>query len=367
MAETLRGTSQEVEELRNEVGRVRGGGLAATKLAVMDEAGDVWYGAQCYVVAYQEQRQRAVTTWSEQAKQATIVKQWRWRAIMTRNPDEETRSRAVAKINTLYKLIKDRGAGSDYFEKAIVRNEIRACLEGTMVSAEQAPVASWLKTVERTLALHAEGKISRAQADFAWKRAKRGALKSMVHLVHTKTDREVEHAEDEIVQARLNRIDIGDPKMAKRPRSDLGNRRGRDQVKTMRARMGVRERRAGSKVWYACTSGVVTSITGRGSGLFYGGVWAEHGVEEARRWGAVMKFGDANLRNSFACNKGGASCWRQRQRRRGNRRARRRKTSRRCRGGRWCSGASQGMRRRRFASGRKRQTEEQETWWAAHG
>ena len=24
-----------------------------------------------------------------------------------------------------------------------------------------------------------------------------------------------------------------------------------------------------------------------------------------------MKFGDANLRNSFACNKGGVSCWRQ--------------------------------------------------------
>ena len=133
---------------------------------------------------------------------------------MTKTPDEETRSRAVAKISTLYKLIKDRGAGSDYCEKAIVRNEIRACLEGTMVNVEQALVASWLKTDERTLALHAYGKISRAQADFAWKRAKRGALKSMVHLVHTKTGRGAEHAEDEIVQARLNRIDRGDPKMA---------------------------------------------------------------------------------------------------------------------------------------------------------
>ena len=114
MTETLRGTSQEVEELRNEVGRVQGGSLAATKLAVMDEAGDVWYGAQCYMVAYQEHLQRAITTWAWQAKQATIVKQWRWRAIMTRKPDEETRSRVVAKINTLYKLIKARGAGSDY-------------------------------------------------------------------------------------------------------------------------------------------------------------------------------------------------------------------------------------------------------------
>ena len=97
--------------------------------------------------------------------------------------------------------------GSDYCEKAIVRNEIRACLEGTMVNAEHALIASWLKTHERTLALHADGKISRAQADFAWERAKRGALKSMVHLLHTKTGCGAEHAEEEIVRARLNRID----------------------------------------------------------------------------------------------------------------------------------------------------------------
>ena len=31
------------------------------------------------------------------------------------------------------------------------------------------------------------------------------------------------------------------------------------------------------------------------------GYWGgEHGVEEARRWGAVMIFGDANLKSSFA-------------------------------------------------------------------
>lgn len=147
-------------------------------------------------------------------KQATTVERWRWRAIMTRKPDEETRSQAMGKINTLYGLIKDRGAGAEYCEKAVVRNEIRACacLEGTTVNAEQALVASWLKTNERTLALHAGGEASRAQPDFAWKRAKRGALKSMVHLVHTKTGRGAEHAEDEIVQLRLNRIDRKDPK-----------------------------------------------------------------------------------------------------------------------------------------------------------
>ena len=214
VAETIRGTSREVEKMRNEVGRVRGGSLAATKLAVMDEAGDVWYGAQCCMVAYQEQHRRAIKTWSGQAKQATIVKQWRWRTIITRKPGEETRSRAVAKISTLYQLINDRGLGADYCEKAIVRNEIRSCLEGTMVNAEQALVASWRKTNERTLALHTDGKISRAQEDFAWERAKRGALKSMVHLVHTKTGRGAKHTEEEIVQARRNRIDRGDPKMA---------------------------------------------------------------------------------------------------------------------------------------------------------
>ena len=148
------------------------------------------------------------------AEAGKAMKQWRWRTITMKKSDAETRLRALAKINTVYQMIRDRGLGSDYCEKAIVRNEIRSCLEGTMVNAEQALIASWLKTNERTLALHADGKISRAQADFAWERAKRGALKSMVHLVHTKTGCGAKHAEEEIVRARLNRIDRGDPKMA---------------------------------------------------------------------------------------------------------------------------------------------------------
>ena len=221
MAETIRGTSLEVEELRKEVLRAHREGLAATKLAVMDEAGDVWYGAQCYMVAYQEQRQRAIVTWLGQAKPAMIVKQWRWRSITMTKPDEETRSRSLGKIETLYQTIRDRGMGADYFEKAMVRNMIRACLEGTSVSIEHALIASWLKTNERTLALHADEKISRAQADFAWERAKRGTLKSMVHLVHTKVSGGAERAEEEIVQARLNRIERGDPKMAEVSKPDI--------------------------------------------------------------------------------------------------------------------------------------------------
>ena len=39
----------------------------------MDEAGDVWYGAQCYIVAYKEQCQRAITRWAQQAKQQTSL------------------------------------------------------------------------------------------------------------------------------------------------------------------------------------------------------------------------------------------------------------------------------------------------------
>ena len=106
VAETIRGTSREVEELREEVRRVQGEGLAATKLTVMDEAGDIWYGAQCYMVAYQEQRRTAITIWSGRVRQATIVKQWRWRTITMKKTDEETRLRALAKINTVYIRIK---------------------------------------------------------------------------------------------------------------------------------------------------------------------------------------------------------------------------------------------------------------------
>ena len=82
------------------------------------------------------------------------------------------------------------------------------------MNTEHALTASWLKPNQRTLALHADRKISRAQADFASRRAKKGPPKSMVHLVHTKMSGGAEHAEEEIVQARLNRIERGDPKMA---------------------------------------------------------------------------------------------------------------------------------------------------------
>ena len=61
--------------------------------------------------------------------EAMMVKQWRWRAITMKKTDEETRSRALANVNTFYQTIRDRGMGADYCEKAMVRNEIRACLE----------------------------------------------------------------------------------------------------------------------------------------------------------------------------------------------------------------------------------------------
>ena len=70
VSEALRGTQQELEELRAEVGRSEKEGLEATRLAVMDEAGDVWYGAQCYMVAYREQCQQAVGAWVKKAKVA---------------------------------------------------------------------------------------------------------------------------------------------------------------------------------------------------------------------------------------------------------------------------------------------------------
>ena len=53
--------------------------------------------------------------------------------------------------------------------------------------------------------------------------------------------------------------------LTKGPRSDLGNRRGRDQVESMRVLMEARERRVGNRAWFAFTSGVATSTIGRGS------------------------------------------------------------------------------------------------------
>ena len=75
----------------------------------MDEVGGVWCGERCYIVAHQEQCtcQRAIAAWAWQAKQglaekepaaaaacmrmAIIIRQWRWKEIMTRKPDEATK------------------------------------------------------------------------------------------------------------------------------------------------------------------------------------------------------------------------------------------------------------------------------------
>ena len=50
-SEARRVTRQEVGELMLEMGRAQKEGLAATRPVVMDEACDVWYGAQYYMVA----------------------------------------------------------------------------------------------------------------------------------------------------------------------------------------------------------------------------------------------------------------------------------------------------------------------------
>ena len=50
------------------MGRAGKDGLEATRLAVMDAAGDVWYGAQCYTVAYKEQCQQAIGAWARKTK-----------------------------------------------------------------------------------------------------------------------------------------------------------------------------------------------------------------------------------------------------------------------------------------------------------
>ena len=75
VSDALKDTQQELEELRVEVGRTEKVGLEATKLAVMDEAGDVWYGAQCYIMAYREQCQQAVGAWARKARVARVQRQ----------------------------------------------------------------------------------------------------------------------------------------------------------------------------------------------------------------------------------------------------------------------------------------------------
>ena len=63
LSEAVLGTSAEITELFEELDATQQRGFESTAMAVADEAGDVWYGAQCYAVAYTEQAQRVLRGW----------------------------------------------------------------------------------------------------------------------------------------------------------------------------------------------------------------------------------------------------------------------------------------------------------------
>ena len=50
-------------------------GFSATTMRVADEAGDVWYGAQCYAAAYTEQVQRVFAGWTHSMRMCTATAQ----------------------------------------------------------------------------------------------------------------------------------------------------------------------------------------------------------------------------------------------------------------------------------------------------
>ena len=62
------GTASELSELFAELDYTATAGFDATAMAVADEAGDVWYGAQCYARAYTEQAARDVAGWKDNVK-----------------------------------------------------------------------------------------------------------------------------------------------------------------------------------------------------------------------------------------------------------------------------------------------------------
>ena len=63
LSEAVLGTAAEITELFAELDATQQHGFEDTAMGVADEAGDVWYGAQCYAVAYTEQAQRVLRGW----------------------------------------------------------------------------------------------------------------------------------------------------------------------------------------------------------------------------------------------------------------------------------------------------------------
>ena len=72
MCDTIQSTASEITELFAELGHTRQHGFEAASLGVADEAGDVWYGARCYAVAYTEQAARAMSAWRANFKHALL-------------------------------------------------------------------------------------------------------------------------------------------------------------------------------------------------------------------------------------------------------------------------------------------------------
>ena len=70
IGDAIRSTASEVVELFAELDNAKQHGMAATSLGVADEAGDVWYGARCYAVAYSEQARLAIDDWVANFKQS---------------------------------------------------------------------------------------------------------------------------------------------------------------------------------------------------------------------------------------------------------------------------------------------------------
>jgi len=65
LSEAVAGTAGEIMELFVELDASQQHGFEDTAMGVADEAGDVWYGAQCYAVAYTEQAQRVLRGWRD--------------------------------------------------------------------------------------------------------------------------------------------------------------------------------------------------------------------------------------------------------------------------------------------------------------
>ena len=63
-------TGSEMEGLFIELDETLQQGFSESATSVADEAGDVWYGTQCYTSAYIDQAHRAVAQWNRHAAQA---------------------------------------------------------------------------------------------------------------------------------------------------------------------------------------------------------------------------------------------------------------------------------------------------------